>query len=302
MDDIYEAMIGAAPQNQAQQTAVAGALRRRRALGELGNLTGDQVLQSFGAKLTGDTDAQVKLLQDTRQKDADNAQTKSYQDAQLKHMGDVLAETKRNNDMMNQSRLLQALAAMQKAENAGKNKPGFKMTLGDRRKLEDISQSITQGDSLGATFKDEYAQKLGAGPQSKLPNTLSSVGLGSKGMDEAANWWAQWNLVYSMPQRHATFGATLTPGEKQSWLESDINPSMDPKTIKERVQKVMKILKDKGGLMDKEYRALGAAPELMDIYGLGQGEAPPSAPAAEGALTPEEAAELDMLRKKHGRK
>lgn len=97
MDDEYLALIGAAPTDTAKQKAIAKQLRRRRAFGELGAITGDRVLQPFGENQMAQADDYAKQIQDTRQRDADNAQTKSYQDAQIGHMGKVLSETVRAN-------------------------------------------------------------------------------------------------------------------------------------------------------------------------------------------------------------
>lgn len=311
MADIYETLIGGVPTDKAQQSQLAATLRRRRALGELGSLTGDQVLQSFGGNMMRNADATAEQMQNIRQKDIDNTQTAKYQGEQIRHMDESLAETKRNNDMTNESRLLQAMAAMTKADKAGGTKKGFKMTVADRKKLEDTSGLITNADALSGTFEDGFTQQFGKGPQSRLSNTISNMGLGSDKMDKAAQWWSQWGLVYTLPQRNATFGATLTPSEQQAWKDSDITPSMDAKEVRKRMANITAILKRKGGLINREYRALGADPEVMDVYGLPDGPqegghgaiAPPAAAAApaQGALTPEEEAELVALRKKLGR-
>jgi hypothetical protein len=277
MTDLYESLLGSGAPDKSQQAQVAASLRRRRAFGELGVLTGDQALQSFGSDAIKSADKQVSDFQNIRQKDIDNAQTEKYQTGQLKHMDETLAETKRNNDMENKSRLLMAMAALTKAERTGAAKQ-LKMTYADRNKLEVTSQLVHNGDELNNTFDDSFTQKLGAGPQSKLPNAMASIGLGTEGSKKAANWWAQWNQIYTLPQRNKAFGATLTPHERQAWAESDINPTMDAKIIRERAANIMKMFHRAGGQMDREYRTAGVDPNLMDVYDLGDGSQPDQMP------------------------
>lgn len=266
MADLYQALIGAAPTDLQQQAELAAQLRRRRSFGELGSLTGDRVLQPFGQGMIKQADEYAKELQGTRQKDIDNAQTKAYQDSQLAHMKALEEITKRGQDLDHQYRMLMAAASMQKAENSGVQKPA-KLTYADRNKLENMSSLIRSAEDTIGGFQDDYAQKLGAGPQSRLPNALSALGMSTDDMDKSANWWAQWKLLYTLPQRNATFGATLTPHEKAAWDEADINPSMKPDTIRDRVGKVLKIVRNKGALMNKTYTTQYGK-ELISDYDL----------------------------------
>lgn len=296
--NLYEVLLGAAPTDPQKQAAVANQLRRRRSFGELGALTGDRVLQSFGEDATKSADNYAKLIQDTRQKDIDNAQTKAYQEGQLGHMRATEDLTRRGQNLDHVYQMLMAQAANERAEKTGTPKTA-RLTYADRNKLEQTAGIINNADELLSSFKKEYTQKFGPGPQSKLPNAMSAVGLSNRGMDEAANWWAGWNLIYSLPQRNATFGATLTPTEKRSWSESDINPAMDENTIRARAQTVVNILKQKGYLMNKTYQTQ-FDPEVIAEYGLPGAQTPQESPAPKaGALTPEEQAELMELRRKH---
>lgn len=282
-DDLYSYLIGAGPDKQTQ-SAIADQLRRRRSFGELGSLTGDRVLQPFGQAMSKQSDAYAKDLQNIRQKDIDNAQTKEFQTGQLGHMKGVLAETTRKDTMEHVFQMLMAQAALEKADKTGSVKPS-KLTYADRTKLENMAQLVNGADDTMSTFKDEYAQRLGPGPQSKLPNALAAVGIGTPGSKDAANWWGQWNLLYTLPQRNATFGATLTPHEKQAWAEADIGPSMSGAQIRDRVGRVLKILKSKGGLMNRTYHAQ-YDPEVIDSYGLPGEEnimGPAGAPAGHAA-------------------
>lgn len=310
MADIYDTLIGAAPTDKDRAAEIAAALRRRRSYGELGMLSGDRVLAPAGERMVKQADDYAGAIQDTRRHDIDDAQTKSYQDSQLGHMNSVLKETMRGRDMMDattrrgQDLAFQAAQLKAAAAGAKTNKPP-KLTYSDRNKLENLSNTLHGAMATAAGFQPEYSQMASPGPipevgQSRLVNGAASLGLGTGKMQEAANWWSQWNLIYTLPQRNATFGATLTPGEKQAWFESDINPSMKPEQIQKRIQKVIEILGRKGDLATKTYKAQGFAPDVIDSYELG-GAGPTDDPAmpSASALSPDEEAELAALRKKH---
>lgn len=303
MADIYETLMGEAPSNE-RVAEIAAALRRRRSYGELGALTGDKVLAPAGRRMAESADADAGAIQKIRQQDIDNNQTRTYQQGQLSHMDSVLKETmrgrnmqdattRRGQDMDLEAAKLRAALAAQKASTPKPNK----LTYADRNKLENLANLIHGADSLGSSFQDSFTQKGAPGiipevGQSRLVNTAASLGIGTKDSKEASDWWAQWNLIYTLPQRNATFGATLTPTEKQAWFNSDINPSMDGPQVRKRVKVVQDILKRKGGLADKTYRAQGFSPEAINSYELNSAE-------TEG-LSEEEAAELAELEKELG--
>jgi hypothetical protein len=237
--DIYRALIGEAPSSQDELAALAEKLRRRRAFGELGALTGDRVLQPFGQNMSNSTDAQVRQLQDTRQKDIDNRQTKSYQDSQIQHMGNVLKETMRGNNLDYAAQM----AAIQQRDRAAElrsdgGREFKKLTDSTRNRILDQADTMRSTQMLIDSFKPEYTQKLGGGPQSRLPNVMSQFGLGTQSVDEAAQWWGEWRKFYTLGTRNQLFGATLTPNEQRAWAEVDINPSMDAEQIQNRITKL----------------------------------------------------------------
>ncbi len=276
MDDLYDVLLGEAPTDQNKVAQVASSLRRKRGYGELGMLTGDKVLSGVGKGLVGSADSQAEQLQRTRQQDIDNAQTKSYQDAQIGHQGSALkqalaiaqmqdATARRGQDLDLEAALARAAKMGAKPKN---------LTYSDRNKLEEASNYIRNTDDLATSFKDEYSQRLGPGPQSRLPNAMASMGVGTKGSKEASDWWAGWNQLYTLPERNAKFGATLTPSERAEWAKSDINPSMSGEQIRARVANIEKIFRNKGALMDKTYKAGGFDQDMINSYELGDGSAP----------------------------
>lgn len=319
MADIYDVLIGEAPTKREQAAELAAALRRRRSYGELGVLTGDKVLSGLGSNMLKSADDYAQQIQDIRQKDIDNAQTQSYQTGQLGHMGRVADEANRHN--LEQERLtergqdLSYLAALERAKAAAARssipKPA-KLTYADRNKLENFSNLRTGTRGLLDTFEDGFSQTMSGKlvpelGQSRLANTLATYGAGTKEQKKAADWWTNWNVLYTLPQRNATFGATLTPHEKEAWFGSDINPSMTPQQIRSRIQTIYDIIDRKAALAAKTYRAQGFDPQAIDAYELDSPSSGSAAPQAdeddtgEAPLSPEEQAEYERLRKKYGR-
>lgn len=268
MDDLYSSLIGGAPSTAEQQKAIVDQLRRRRSFGELGALTGDRVLQPFGQSLMKDADQYASDIQGTRQKDIDNAQTQQYQTGQLGHMASALAETTRNNDLEHQDRQDQIAAMLEAAGIRARAKAGVpkKMTDNTRNSILATVDAYSGIDNLMKTFKPEYTQKLGAGPQSQLVNSLARYGIGSSGAKEAQDWWAAWNEIRTLPERNRLFGATLTPNEKSEWEKVDINPSMGQDQISKAATRIQKILQRHAQNRARGMVSEGYDPEMIGEY------------------------------------
>jgi len=268
MADIYDTLIGAAPTDAEQQAAVAQMLRRRRNFGELGALTGDKVLQPFGGNMIKQADDYAGQIQDTRQRDTAHKLQGDYQTGQLGHMAGTLAETTRNNNLEHEDRQAQIAAMLEAAgiKAAAKGAGHRKMTDNTRNTILSTVDTYTGVDSLLKTFKPEYTQRLGAGPQSALPNAMARVGIGTEGSKEAAQWWAAWNEVRTLPERNRLFGATLTPNEKSEWDKVDLNPNMSPEQITVGVNRIKTILLRHASNRARGMVKEGFDPEMINEY------------------------------------
>jgi hypothetical protein len=276
MPDIYSSLIGAAPTDAEQQAAVAEALRRRRSFGELGSLTGDKVLQPFGQGLSKQADEYAGAIQDTRQKDIDDAQTKAYQTDQIRHMDESMAEQIRNNDLDYKARM--AEIAQRKAEAELKaDAPKFtKMTDATRGQMISAADTFQGlGDALN-DFKDEYTQRFGPGPQSALSNTLSMMGLSTDEMDEAQRWWGNYKEIRTLPTRNKLFGATLSDKEKKEWDSVDINPNMKPEQIRAALNDYRKLIMKSTIRRARGMKTEKFDPEVINEYtaGIFEGQDP----------------------------
>lgn len=244
--NLYDVLIGEAPTDADKAAATAAALRRRRSFGELGMISGDRILSKVGQDLTGSADEYAQRIQQTRQQDIDNSQTKRYQEGQLGHMGSVLKESMRSTDMRDATtRRGQDLALLAaRMRGSGRDKPP-KLTVSDRRDLTEGAGLVGNMQDLLTSFKDDYAAPQiggrsipGARP---LSNTISAMGLGSKDMDEAQKWWAASDRLYTLFQRNKMFGATLTTNEMKAWAEANASKNMKPDQIKGMLEDIMNV-------------------------------------------------------------
>lgn len=309
--DAYEALISGLPQDQAQQAQLAAALRRRRSFGELGALTGDAVLQPIGVGLQRSADTDAQHLGDARLKAIDDAQTARYQNAQVRHMDESLAETKRNNDMENQYRLLNAMAAMQKADNP-RSVLISKLKSNDTKELQDSAQTINEFKELedfisnGGKFGSKEIMGISIPGSRVLANTMASFGLGSDEDKAAFAAKQRFDRLYTLATRHGLFGASLTKTEKPDWEKANPSIRQTDAQIAKALPTLRRILEHR---LDRKVRGLtkeGYSPdailEYADMANIPEAQAPASSPEQQaGGLTPEEAAELAALRKKHGR-
>lgn len=307
---LYDVLIGEAPKDADKAAATAAALRRRRSFGELGVLSGDRVLGEYGRGAVSQADKYADQIQQTRQQDIDNAQTQSYQNSQIGHMGSVLKESVRATDMRDattrRGQDLALLAAQARARAA--NKPP-KLTVSDRRDLTEGAGLVGNMQDLLTSFKDDYAAPQIAGksiPGARpLSNTISAMGLGNKGMDEAQKWWAASDRLYTLFQRNKMFGATLTTNEMKAWSEANASKNMKPEQVKAMLKDISGIAMEELQANVDGFAAGGYDTDQVDALiqratpKAGMGEEVPEEQVTEedfGDLNPEEVAELLKLR------
>lgn len=332
--DIYQALIGAAPSGVDQQAAIAEQLRRRRSLGELGALTGDRVLQPFGQGVVQQADSYAQQMQDIRQKDIDNAQTKAYQDGQLGHMGNVLQESIRAQNMddatTRRGQDLDLEAARLRAARAGGRRPGSgRLRQGDIKDLQDISETIGILDGVerfideGGNFGAVEIGGVALPGAREASNALANRGLGTEDMKRTALAKQNFDRLYTLTQRNRMFGATLTANEQKAWESANPSVRQTDAQIMQAIPIMRKALMHRAQGKANGLVAEGYNPEAIDYYmgtpnielptgneevvdsdGIEEEYTAPEgnpddyAPAVDPAWTPEKQARLEFLRKK----
>ena len=162
----------------------------------------------------------------------------------------------------------------------------------EKEELTNLSKRTAKISKLVNTFRPEYSQ-LGGMP-SEFINNLGA-GLSKSGLlaiidaDEtlspqaaaAGRWWSEFLGDYSLEERHALFGATLTNNEQASW-ESSLNVlrGMNPEDVKLQMQSMVDRKREAASQTYNLYRPLVAGNEFesgflqanADLAGLRVGE------------------------------
>jgi len=109
------------------------------------------------------------------------------------------------------------------------NKPLTQQVI---KTIQEARENAVTLDRLNKDFKPDFASKgiLGMG---------ADMSMGAKavlGTDkEAVDWWKNYRKQAELVERHAMFGASLTPGEQASWRSADVGPALDKDVIKKNL-------------------------------------------------------------------
>lgn len=114
---------------------------------------------------------------------------------------------------------------------SGVKEPALPATV--TKLLVDARDNAMTIDNLNQTFKSSFAGKgvygIGADKQMEISGNL--------GIDkDAVAWWKRYRKQSELVERHALFGAALTPGEQASWRSADVGPGMDPDVVEESLK------------------------------------------------------------------
>jgi hypothetical protein len=141
---------------------------------------------------------------------------------------------------------------------AGAGKP---LREGDVTRLTTMGDNLSAFDRLNTTFQNEYAGNTLTGG---MENTIQSAfsGFGTPGQQQ---WWAD-VADFDNKVRNSQFGASLTPGEKAEYDKTTINPSMDPKIIRENLARRSRILEQSAMRRVTGLKAAGWNKDEIDAY------------------------------------
>ena len=230
--DPYELAMGYRIPEEEELRATAGALRGRNTFGQALQMTGLETAQGLGKNVAAGAQHEADQVGDQRMR-------------------------------------MEALAQREREDRRSAAAAGdkyHKMSVSDRKDL------VASGKTLGVmqesfdSFKPEYTQTIGPGPQSRLPNLMSQYGVGTEGMKEGAEWWAKWNRFYRAGERNALFGATLTENEQRDWNANDINPSMSSEQIERRMTSLKRIIEKSIRAKAQGMKVGGFNPDEIDEY------------------------------------
>lgn len=127
---------------------------------------------------------------------------------------------------------------------------GKALSDGAAKRVEGSVNTFSSLNSSLAGFQDDYAGNAITGG---LENTIQGV-FGNFGTEGQRDWWAAFQQTDNVI-RNELFGATLTPSEQKSYLGTTIDPSLDPKIVRQNLKRRTDILK---GALDRQRRFMVA--------------------------------------------
>jgi hypothetical protein len=106
--------------------------------------------------------------------------------------------------------------------------------------LQDADNAMTQ---LQSRFKDEYAGKgLTGTAQEKIFSVLGSSASPAK--QEFSSYWADFEKLYRLGERHELFGSALTPTESKIWDSAqNARSGRDPQTVRKAMADMQGVIR-----------------------------------------------------------
>jgi hypothetical protein len=111
----------------------------------------------------------------------------------------------------------------------------------EKNTLQEMTGEARALGALGQRFQPEFA---GGGPLGGVATGVYQAlgSMGTKGMQEDAAFWSDFQRLVDLPQRNAIFGASLTANEKSSWERAkNVSPKSDPDLVKKTLAEMQAI-------------------------------------------------------------
>lgn len=274
MEDIYSDIVGEPVSDRERLMMLAQKLRKQQQIGQLGQITGDRVLAPMGAGMVQQAGEQAESLG----KRGEQARYRKYQETASSKMDEreraeqawreknAIAERAHRErlEAMGNAAMIKA-AGIRADASADKTKKYKSMTV---KQVEDLTNQYVDAENMGEirkSFDDTYAGYKVPGAR-RLSNAMAANTpfLATQSQEDAQNWWATFNQIYTLPDRNELFGATLTDNEQAEWKRNAINENMTAKQIKDRLDWYERKRKEKIPLMGRNLKAANYDPELID--------------------------------------
>lgn len=227
--NIYEALITGAGASQDTAPGLAQALRDRRALGTLAQLSGDKVLAPYGA-------GQLKTVEDQTERFGSQSLVRARQKAeQERHEANLALNTRRvdlEERRIGQAKELAELAARSRLAAAEIGRGGKALPTHYADALRSAGEEVKAVKSLRTNMPENVGSEgLFPGVSTAQVWAANNYGIGSDETITKARWWADFEQKWNIVRRNEKFGATLTPHEKAAWKSATINPEMSGSEI-----------------------------------------------------------------------
>lgn len=145
------------------------------------------------------------------------------------------------------------------AKSVPKVKP---LPVSEINKLAESGQQLENVDRYVGSFKNEHAGYGVGGDTAMWLARNASILTGPK-TEDAANWWQDYDR-YKNVVRNKLFGSALTVGEQAAFEKADINPNMDPKLIRQNLDRQRESVKSALRKSTGALKASGYPEEAID--------------------------------------
>lgn len=270
MDDIYGAIIGAPPTDQEKLTALAGQLRKRQQIGQLGMITGDKVLSGIGHGIVGQTEDQAARIGGYQARARELAAQEAMRAAGA---AERAAEAQKEREF----RAGEGKTRREFEAGEGAKDRALRKALGEMKgtnpryipakqfeDLTDQAQDTYNITGVISAFKPEYATAGVPGSREAANQAVSMGAPTTQNAKDAAAWWAQYEQLYTLPTRNKLFGSALTAPERAAWQQNAISPNMTADVIKQRLANLEKIKSTAMARKRQSFLSAGYDPEQIE--------------------------------------
>jgi hypothetical protein len=277
MDALDVMLMETGSRDPEMQRALSSGLRRRREIGQLAQLTGDEVLAPFGQQMGTSVDREVINETNRLDKKSQRDMTQGYYDQMGKQQGLSHTLAKRRQDEIERHNKVLEDAAMMKA-GQGKSPP-----VGVQKQAQEAVGEYNAFRELTSSFDDDYANNSWLPFEGGVSNAMGQSIFGTEGQKKQADWWRRYRKQYELGARNRLFGSALTEPEIRAWNSASIQPNSPPDVIKKALD-AMQMVSQRVLLRQAQGHAAIYDPEWIDAsygqvqfddFGGGsQGEAP----------------------------
>ena len=259
MDPILAALRGTAITDD-EMKDIGQELMRERYLGDVAQVSGDPVLSPLGKTLSRRAGRQAKDLGDVR---------RSAMEKLEKEMG------KNDWKFRSATKTQPALWVNEKTqeykpvEGLPEPEPDYeKLRSSDIKTLSQLGQVTNVLTGLNQELGDpEFDPGQMPVPFGRTgANIAAQYGYGTENTKQVQDWWAQFDRFYTLPERNALFGATLTPNEQQAWRAATISPEMTKEQIQGKMGRLIDIYNNVIQRVGGGLEAEGYNPEAISRY------------------------------------
>jgi hypothetical protein len=230
-EDLYGLLSGGGPEATGN---IANELRRRKDLGFLYQLSGDQVMSPIGQGIDQETNKYMEGLADSRDKSEGRRVLENWYKAQE----DSNAENARlRGEELDYNYFKTVMDNQGKLDVAGQarlNRPIPKGISDELTELGETARGLNLVTNI-TPFKKEWESAPFLRP---FKNTLASYGLGTQDWKDSQAWQANLKRGWDMAARYSYFGATLTDNELREWQKASIGENFDKEQVDTALKKI----------------------------------------------------------------